>query len=51
LETELRYMDAAEQGPKRQRWAKGTPGYHRHVIYRDIDHRYALAAHDGTNYR
>jgi hypothetical protein len=51
LETELRYMDAGERGPKRHRWAKGTPGYHSHVIRHDIDHRYALAARDEANHR
>jgi hypothetical protein len=42
LERELRYMDAGERGPKRQRWA--TRGYrvtNSHVIHNNFGHRYA----------
>ena len=42
LERELRYMDAGERGPKRQRWV--TRGYrvtNSHVIHNNFGHRYA----------
>src|SRR6202041_2946618 len=51
LEMELRYMDAGSEAQKRQCWASGTPGYQNHVIYHDLDHRYAVAAPDGTDQR
>ena len=49
---ELRYMDAGEQGPKSANAGpEGTPGYHSHVSYHDIDHRRAPAALDGKDQR
>src|SRR5712675_21776 len=52
LERELRYMDAGERGPKRQRWA--TRGYrvtNSHVIHHNFGHRYAQPALGGADLR